>query len=106
VEIFLLLPVCLKSICVCVSDAPEAFENRDNVRICITKFDNYDYTADYQVLAQKYKSGETNISHLVALNLSSRPLKTQFSPSQNEQFNAILNTGMSSLKKSWFPLCF
>lgn len=90
----------------CVSDDPEVFEDQDNVRICVTKFDSHDYTANYQSLTRKYKSGETNISHLVALNLYSRPQKTQFFPDPNDQFNVIINTSMDFLEKILVSIMF
>lgn len=90
----------------CVSDDSESFRDEDNVRICVTKYNNHDYTSNYQTLAKKYKAGETNISHLVALELSSRSQKTQFSVDVNDQFNAVISASMDSLEKILISIMF
>lgn len=99
----------------CVSDDPATFgeqdnkergKKQDNVRICVTNFDGHDYTENYQELVRKYKAGETNISHLVALDLSTIPRGTQFSPDNNEKFNAVISTSMESLETVLVSIMF
>lgn len=90
----------------CVSDMPTKFSDSDSVRICIASFDEYDYTNNYNDLINQYKSGQTRISHLVALHITSHSQRIRFSEDKAKKFDAIITTCLDSLEKVLVSIMF
>jgi len=90
----------------CISDISSNFLNYENVRICVVRFDEYDYTENYQKLLQEYKSGQTGISHLVALNITSRQQKALFLEDQQGQFDSVISTSLDHLESILVSIMF
>lgn len=90
----------------CVSDASITPEDYENVRICVSQFDQHDYTAGYKDLVNAYRTGMAKISHLVALNITSRPQKTSFSEDKNKQFDTIVTLNLNHLESILVSIMF
>lgn len=90
----------------CISDVVENFTDCDNVRICVTSYNSYDYTNNYDALIQRYRHGKTGISHLVALRITGHPQKVQFTPDKNDQFDAVITTSLDYLETILVSIMF
>ena len=82
----------------CITEELDVLDDRDNVRICVTRYDGHDYTTYYDRLTSEYVSGQTRISHLVALDLYSTTRATQFSRDDKKHFDAVISTCMENLE--------
>lgn len=87
-------------------DDYEMLEHPENIRICVVKFDNYDYTKNYRKLLDHYKNGKIEISHLVALYITSHQQKIKFEQDASEEFDAIISVGLDSLTKVLLAIMF
>lgn len=90
----------------CISNVPTNSADYENIRICVAHFDEYDYTENYQGLIQEYKSGRTGISHLVALNITSRQQKALFSADKEKNFDTIITTSLDHLEHVLVSIMF
>lgn len=90
----------------CVNDRTAALQDMDNIRICIISLDGHDYSGSYSSIVKKYKAGQTDISHLVAIDLSHSQRKTQFLADEDNRFNAVIRTDMDSLEKILVAIMF
>lgn len=69
-----------------------------NVRICISAYDDIDYTENYAHLINNYKTGCSDISHLVAVHISDKFDKTQFTHDNAGNFDVIVKTNLDYLE--------
>ena len=80
----------------CIGDYYNETEDYSNVRICIAKYDDIDYTANYSKIIEERKRG-SEISHLVALYISSRHKNIVFKNDESAKFDAIIETDLDHL---------
>ena len=81
-----------------INRAIDDFTDSERVRICINKYDTFEYQSFYKNVIEQYKTGETDISHLVGLNIVSDPKsKPQFMCDTNKNFDVIIETGLDGL---------
>lgn len=90
----------------CVSDVSVNSIDYENIRICVARFDEYDYTENYQELIQEYRSGQTGISHLVALNITSHQQKALFLEDKQKQFDTVITTSLDHLENILVSIMF
>lgn len=90
----------------CVSDASISTEDYENVRICVAKFDQFDYLPCYKSLTNAYQSGITKISHLVALCITRHQQKAVFSKDEAGYFDSIITTSLDQLESILVSILF
>lgn len=90
----------------CVSDVSIPAKDYESVRICVVQFEDCDYTKCYEDLISAYRSGVTKISHLVALDITSRSRKASFSEDKNKQFDTIVTINLDQLKNILVSIMF
>ena len=88
----------------CISDISTRFVDYENVRICVTGFDEHDYTTRYQDLIKAYQSGNTGISHLISLRIISRQQKAIFA--EDNQFDTSITTSLDYLENILVSIMF
>jgi len=81
-----------------VCENKEASIKCNNVRICISNYNDIDYTENYKQIITEYKNGCADISHLVAIHISDKDSKTQFLHDANENFDVIVKTNIDHLE--------
>lgn len=69
----------------------------NNVRICITKSHIADYTEHYKKIITEYKSGQSDISHLVALHINKSDCKIRFTNDPDNNFDTIIEINREQL---------
>ena len=70
----------------------------NNVRICITGYNDIDYSANYKKLVHEYQSGRADISHLVAIHITDKSQKAQFLFDKQGNFDVIIKTDLDHLR--------
>ena len=70
----------------------------NNVRICITGYNDIDYSANYKKLVHEYQSGRADISHLVAIHITDKSQKAQFIYDKQGNFDVIIKTDLDHLR--------
>lgn len=94
----------------CVSDVSTNFDsdgdNYKNIRICIAQFDQYDYLDNYSQLINAYQKGQTQISHLVGLNITRQTQRPKFTEDKNGNFDTLINTSLEFLENILVAIMF
>ncbi len=67
------------------------------LRLCVTSFDNCDFSDKYNKLISKKKLDENDISHLLSLKLFSNSKKYSWKACEGEAFSAVVETGVNEL---------
>ena len=72
---------------------------KDNIRLCIIKYKNIDYSGNYMEIVNDYKSRRSNISHLVALNiLDDNDDTVCFEQDKEDRFDVVIKSNRSHLE--------
>lgn len=74
-------------------------EDIHGLRLCVTSFDEYDFSDKYSNLISKKNLVENDISHLLSIKLYSKSKKYSWKASTDESFSAIIETGVNELTK-------
>ena len=82
----------------CVDSNIGEQSNYNDVRICIAKFNNTDYTSNYTNIVNDFQHGDSNISHLVALHIVTKTQKTKFMKDHQGNFDAIIEVNLENLQ--------
>lgn len=82
----------------CVGNNVEDFSDYSNVRICVAKYDNLDYTSNYMKIVDEVKNEKIDISHLIALHIYSNHRPINFYKDENNQFDAVVETDLDHLE--------
>lgn len=84
----------------CVGEAADKFSDYSNVRICVVKYDNFDYSSNYRNIIEAVKNDKNDISHLVALYIHSNPNHRSFKFYKDDKnsFDAIIETDLDHLE--------
>lgn len=69
------------------------------LRLCVTSFDEIDFSDKYSGLISKKSLDENDISHLLSIKLCSKSKKYSWRDSENENFSALIETGVNELAK-------
>lgn len=69
------------------------------LRLCVTSFDEIDFSDKYSELISKKSLDENDISHLLSIKLCSKSKKYSWRDSENENFSALIETGVNELVK-------
>lgn len=73
--------------------------NIDNIRICIIKYKNIDYSNNYISIVNDYKAKRCDISHLVALHiLDDDDNQVTFEKDEADRFDVIIKSNRSNLQ--------
>jgi|GEM_PF-4689412 len=72
--------------------------DNNKARICILKYNDIDYSDNYESLINDYRSGRSDISHLVAVALYDREQKPQFDVDSLGHFDVIIKTSIERLQ--------
>ena len=83
----------------CVGESLGNYTDYSNIRICVAKYNNFDYTPNYSKVIEAVKIDKTNISHLVALHIYSVPRPIKFYEDASNEFDAIVETDLDHLEK-------
>lgn len=90
-----------------IGQALETFSDYSNVRICVAKYNGIDYTSSYQAILSDETKKNSDISHLVALYISSRASsKIKFLPDKSGNFDAIVETDLEHLEQLLVAIMF
>lgn len=81
-----------------ISESSEACIDCNNVRICIAAYNDLDYTDNYRQLIDEYHNGKSDISHLVAIHISDKVTKAQFSKDKNGNFDVIVTSNVDHIE--------
>ncbi len=87
--------VFMQSVC---EDKSNSDDDITNVRICISGFNDIDYTENYEKIIQKYKNETSDISHLVAIYINQKATRTRFIPDPKNQFDVIIESNLENLE--------
>lgn len=82
----------------CVGNNVENFSDYSNVRICVAKYNDLDYTSNYMKIVDEVKNEKTDISHLIALHIYSNRRPINFYKDENNQFDAVVETDLDHLE--------
>lgn len=80
-----------------VNDCATDFKIESNVRICVAKYGTMDYASYYSKIVEEFKKEKSEISHLVALNISPSETKTSFCADPKGNFDAIITVDLEHL---------
>lgn len=80
-----------------VNDSVTDFQIESNVRICVAKYGTTDYTQYYSKIVEEFKRETSDISHLVALDISPSETKTNFFADSKGDFDAIITVDLEHL---------
>lgn len=80
-----------------VDDNVTDFQMESNVRICISKYGSTDYTPYYSKIIDEFKKGSSDISHLIALDISPTETKINFHADSEGDFDAIVTVDLNHL---------
>lgn len=69
------------------------------LRLCVTSFDEIDFSDKYSGLISKKNIDKNDISHLLSIKLFSKSKKYSWKTSENENFSALIETGVNELTK-------
>lgn len=91
---------CLPKVeCLPISDYAKIINEFHNVRICLVKFNNVDYSSCYTEVINNYKQNEQDISHLISLSIDSCSKTTiKWTPDTTNQFDINITTNQNQLK--------
>lgn len=81
-----------------ISEDTTTYLDGNNVRICILKYNDIDYSGNYESLIKDYKSGRSDISHLVAVSIQDRDQKVQFEVDSAKDFDVVVKSNMDRLQ--------
>ncbi len=81
----------------CVSDEKDSFQDYTNVRICIIGFNKIDYQSYYSEIIKSYKSGKSDISHLVAIDIDDSERIPRFALDTSGNFDVIVHTSIADV---------
>ena len=71
----------------------------DNIRICIVKYKDIDYTENYTNIVANYKANKCDISHLIALHiLDDDDNKIIFEQDPTDRFDVVIKCNRNNLK--------
>ena len=82
-----------------ISEESTAHVDSNNVRICILKYNDIDYSENYELLINDYKNGRSDISHLVAVSIQDRDQKVKFEVDPLGHFDVIVKSNIDRLKQ-------
>lgn len=74
-------------------------EDIHGLRLCVTSFDEIDFSEKYSGLISKNSLDENDISHLLSIELFSKSKRYSWKESKNENFSALIETGVNELTK-------
>lgn len=81
-----------------VNDDNTTFIDCKNVRICIVGFNNIDYRSNYNKVIDEFKSGTSDISHLVAIHIIDNEKHPRFIHDDNECFDVLIRTSIDDIE--------
>lgn len=81
----------------CVGQKADGFSDYSNVRICVAKYGDIDYTENYRSIIDETKNDKYDISHLVALHIYTSKRRIKFYYDKTNQFDAIVETDLEHL---------
>ena len=70
-----------------------------DIRICVTSFEDYDFSDKYCHLISKEKLAKNDVSHLLSVKLFSKTKKYLWKTSEDENYSAVIETGVNELGK-------
>lgn len=76
-----------------------AEEDIHGLRLCVTSIDDFNCSDMYSGLISKKKLDENDISHLLSIKLFSKSKRYSWKESENENFSALIETGVNELTK-------
>ena len=81
-----------------VNDENSSFKDCKNVRICIVGFNNIDYTDNYNHVIEEFKSGTSDISHLVAIHIVDNEKNPKFLYDDTGSFDVLIRTSIDDIE--------
>lgn len=90
---------CLPSVSMqSISEDKQSFKDCNNVRICISGFNEIDYTDNYSNIISQYQRDCSDISHLVAVHITEKASKPKFSIDSKNNFDVIIESSLEHLE--------
>ena len=74
-------------------------EDIHGIRLCVTSFENYNFSDKYCHLISKEKLDENDVSHLLSIKLFPRSRKYSWKTSNDPNYSAVIETGVNELEK-------
>ena len=84
--------------CSPVSDNAKLINEFQNVRICLVKYNNVDYSSSYDKIIKMYRNGQQDISHLISLTIDSGISEIRWNNDPKREFDANIETNLNKLK--------
>ena len=84
--------------CSSVTDKAKLVNEFHNVRICLVKYNNVDYSSSYDEVIKMYKGGQQDISHLISLTIDSNISDICWNNDKKEEFDVNIETNLDQLK--------
>lgn len=83
----------------CVNDDVSSFSDCKDVRICIIGFNKIDYRGNYNKVIKEFKSGASDISHLVAIHIMDNENNPTFLYDEKGDFDVLIRTSIDHIGK-------